>query len=190
MTVSLITTCFNRANTIERTIQSVLSQDHNNVEYIIIDGASIDGSAEIIGRYSDRITHFVSEPDNGMYEAINKGIRLASGDIIGLIHSDDEFYSTTILSKIVTVFEQSGADIIYGNGIFVDMYNPRKIIRNWISGKYKRTKVKQGWLPLHPTVYARREVFEQCGLYDESYKIAADSDMLVRMLYNHHFKVY
>ncbi|MDR1985274.1 MAG: glycosyltransferase [Prevotellaceae bacterium] len=190
MTVSLITTCFNRANTIERTIQSVLSQDHNNVEYIVIDGASTDGSAEIIERYSDRITHFVSEPDNGMYEAINKGIRLASGDIIGLIHSDDEFYSQTILSKIDAAFEQSGADIVYGNGIFVDMNNPRKIIRNWISGKYKRTKVKQGWLPLHPTVYAKREVFEQCRLYDESYKIAADSDMLVRMLYNHHFKVY
>jgi glycosyltransferase len=190
MTISLITTCFNRANTIERTIQSVLSQDHNNVEYIVIDGASTDGSAEIIERYFDRITHFVSEPDNGMYEAINKGIRLASGDIIGLIHSDDEFYSKTVLSKIDAAFEQSGADIIYGNGIYVAINNRTKIIRNWESGEYRKEKIKRGWLPLHPTVYAKREVFEQCGLYDESYKIAADSDMLVRMLYNHHFKVH
>jgi glycosyltransferase len=189
MTISLITTCYNRASTIESAIQSVLSQSYGDVEYIIIDGASSDGSLEIINRYAGRVAHIVSEPDSGMYEAINKGIRLATGDIIGLLHSDDVFYSPTVLSKIADTFGQTHADIVYGNGIFVDPDNPDKIVRNWISGTYQPEKVKQGWLPLHPTVYVRREIFSQCGLYDESYKIAADSDMLVRLLYDYRFNV-
>jgi glycosyltransferase len=115
---------------------------------------------------------------------------LATGDVIGLLHSDDEFYSTETLSKITDAFIQSDADIIYGNGIFVDAHHPEKIIRNWMSGAYKRENVKRGWLPLHPTVYVKRKVFERCGLYDESYKIAADSDMLVRLLYDYQFKVH
>jgi glycosyltransferase len=190
MTISLITTCHNRKKTIENTIKSVLSQDYGKVEYIVVDGASTDGSLEIINCYDKQIAHIISEPDKGMYQAINKGIRLATGDIIGLMHSDDEFYSTKVLSKIAAIFEQTQADIIYGNGIYVNVDKPEKIVRKWISGSYERKKIKQGWLPLHPTVYVRRNVFEQCGLYEESYKIAADSDMLIKMLFIHHFKVY
>jgi glycosyltransferase len=190
MTITLITTCYNRAATIERTIQSAISQDYHNIEYIVIDGASTDGSMDIINRYSGHFSHIVSEADNGMYQAINKGVRLATGDIIGLLHSDDIFYSADVLSKVVDAFRRNRADIVYGNGIFVSPDNPDKIVRNWIGGEYNRENVKRGWLPLHPTVYVKREVYEQCGLYDESYKIAADSDMLVRILYTHRFNVY
>jgi glycosyltransferase len=189
MTISLVTTCYNRAATIERTIRSVISQDYEHVEYIVIDGASTDGSMDIINRYSGYISRIVSEPDTGMYQAINKGILLSTGDVIGLLHSDDVFYSDDAVSKIADAFDRSRADIVYGNGIYVSPDNPDKTVRNWISGEYKRDNVKHGWLPLHPTVYARRTVYEQCGQYDESYQIAADSDMLVRMLYDHQFEV-
>jgi glycosyltransferase len=189
MTISLITTCYNRVTTIERTIRSAISQDYKDIEYIVIDGASKDGSMDIINRYSGHISHVVSESDNGMYQAINKGIRLATGDVIGLLHSDDVFYSADVLSKVADTFSRSRADIIYGDGIFVSPDNPHKTVRNWIGGEYKRENVKRGWLPLHPTVYVKRKVYEQCGLYNESYKIAADSDMLVRILYYHHFNV-
>jgi glycosyltransferase len=190
MTISLITACFNRSKTIERTIQSVLSQNYSNIEYIIIDGASTDGSIEIIKCYAGKIAHFHSDPDNNMYEAINKGIRLATGDVVGLLHSDDVFYATDVLTKIADAFKQHNVDIVYGNGIFVDKEEPQRTIRNWISGEYNRQKIKRGWLPLHPTVYAKRSVLEQCGLYNESYKIASDSDMLIKMLFINHFKVH
>jgi glycosyltransferase len=189
MIISLITTCYNRVSTVERTIQSVISQDYSDIEYILIDGASKDGSMDIINRYSGHISHVVSESDNGMYQAINKGIRLATGDVIGLLHSDDVFYSADVLSNVAEAFSRNKADIVYGNGIFVSPDNPHKIVRNWIGGEYKKENVKRGWLPLHPTVYVKRKVYEQCGLYDESYKIAADSDMLVRILYYYQFNV-
>lgn len=190
MKVSVITACYNRKKSIRDSIESVLSQSYPNIEYIVVDGASRDGSVEIIRSYSDKITTFISEPDKGMYEAINKGIRLATGDIVGLMHSDDTFYDSGVLSKIAKAFEQNQTDIVYGNGIYVDENNPKKVVRDWISGDYTKKKMKHGWLPLHPTVYVRREVFEKVGLYDESYRIAADSDMLVRMLYKNDFKVY
>lgn len=190
MKISIITTCFNREKSIRDTIESVLSQTYPEVEYIIVDGASKDSSVEIIRSYGDEITTFISEPDKGMYEAINKGIGLATGDIIGLMHSDDTFYDSEIVSKIAKAFEQNQPDIVYGNGIYVDENNHEKLVRNWISGNYNKKKMKRGWLPLHPTVYVKREVFEKIGLYDESYRIAADSDMLVRMLYNNNFNVY
>lgn len=190
MKITLVTACYNRSRTIGNTIESVLAQDYPRVEYIVVDGASADGSLNIIRQYESRIDRIISEPDGGMYEAINKGIRAATGDIVGLLHSDDEFYSSGTLSKIADAFALSGADIVYGNGIFIAADNSGKIVRDWISGQYKRKNVKRGWLPLHPTVYAKREVFGACGLYDESYKIAADSDMLVRMFYERDFRIH
>ena len=190
MKITIVTACYNRFRTIGDTMESVLAQDYPHVEYIVVDGASTDGSADVIQTCASRIARVISEPDGGMYEAINKGIRAASGDIVGLLHSDDEFYSLRILSNIAEAFTLSDADIVYGNGIYVASNDSEKIVRDWISGCYGREKVKRGWLPLHPTVYAKREVFDTCGLYDESYRIAADSDMLVRMFYEHDFKVH
>ena len=148
MKVSIITSCYNRAATIRGAIESVLAQDYNDIEFIVVDGSSTDGSLDIIREYADRISIIISEPDHGMYEAINKGIRVATGEIIGLLHSDDT----------------------------------NKVVRNWIGGGYRLWKVRHGWLPLHPTCYIRRDVMMRQGLYNESYKIAADSDLLVRYL--------
>jgi len=188
MKVTLITSCFNREKTIADTISSVLKQNYDDIEYIIVDGMSKDSSMKIIqSAIKDNPHHFnikvISEPDHGMYEAINKGIRIASGDVIGLVHSDDFLYDDTVISKVVKCFEETNADIVYGNGMFVQENNTSKVVRRWISGNYSRWKVRLGWLPLHPTCYIKKEMMDHEGLYDESYRIAADTDLLVRYLY-------
>lgn len=184
MKVSVITTCFNRAATVRGTIESVLSQTHPDIEYIIVDGASTDGTPEIINEYKDRVARIISEPDGGMYEGINKGLRAATGDIIGLVHSDDFLYDGGVIGRVARRFEACSPDIVYGNGIYVDHNDTTVIRRDWISGRYTKGKVRRGWLPLHPTVYVTREWIGRCGLYDERYKIAADTDWLLRSLHD------
>lgn len=190
MKVSIITTCFNREATIAQAIESVLAQDYPNIEYIVVDGASNDNSLAIINRYKNKISKIISEPDKGMYEAINKGLRAATGDIIGLVHSDDFLYATNTISRMVAAFEHTDADFVYGNGLFVNPEDTNKVIRNWIGGSYSKWKVKHGWLPLHPTCYIKKSCIDRLGMYNESYKIAADSDFLVRYLYEADLKVY
>ena len=194
MKVSIITSCYNRAETIQGAIESVLAQDYPDIEYIVVDGASKDGSVETIRRMMNderwkKSFKFISEADHGMYEAINKGIKMATGDIIGLVHSDDFLFDDHVISDVVAQFEASGADFVYGDGVYVNAVNIRKPVRNWIGGPYYRWKVACGWLPLHPTCYIRRDVMMREGLYDESYKIAADTDLLVRYLYKARLKV-
>lgn len=189
MKVSIITSCFNRKETIRGAIESVLAQDYQDIEYIVVDGASTDNSLDIINEYKERIDIIVSEPDHGMYEAINKGIRMATGEIIGLVHSDDFLYDNHVITDVVRKFEETGADFIYGDGVFVNNQDIQKPVRNWIGGFYCRWKVRCGWLPLHPTCYIKRDVMLREGLYDESFKIAADTDLLVRYLYKVHLKV-
>lgn len=168
--------------TIRNAIESVLAQDYPDIEYIVVDGASTDGSFGIIKEYEGRIAKIVSEPDGGMYEAINKGFCLATGNIIGLLHSDDFFYNSHVVSSIVERMENTGAEFLYGNGLFVNSEHTNKVIRNWRSGRYKLWKVRNGWLPLHPTCYIRKETIDKRGLYNETYKIAADTDFLLRYL--------
>ncbi|MDR0940065.1 MAG: glycosyltransferase [Mediterranea sp.] len=189
MKVSIITSCFNREATIGDTVESVLAQTHPNIEYIVVDGASKDRSLDVIRRYGDRIAKVISEPDHGMYEAINKGIRAATGDVVGLMHSDDMFYSASVVGRIVEEMERTGAELVYGNGVFVDAQDTSRVIRDWRSGSFDRRKMRRGWLPLHPTVYVRRECIECLGGYDESYRIAADSDFLVRYMYEGELRV-
>ena len=192
MKVSIITSSYNRVNTIRGCIESVLAQDYPDIEYIIVDGVSTDGSIEVIkdaiAGHEDRVK-FVSEPDRGMYEDINKGIRMAKGDVIGLCHSDDFVYARDTVSHVVKKMEETGCDFLYADGIFVNERNTRKVVRKWIGGRYARWKVRCGWLPLHPTCYIRRDVMMKHGLYDESYKIAADTNLLVDYLYNCNLKV-
>lgn len=189
MKVSIITSCFNRKETIRGAIESVLAQDYQDIEYIVVDGASTDNSLDIINEYKERIDIIVSEPDHGMYEAINKGIRMATGEIIGLVHSDDFLYDNHVISDIVNIFEETKADFVYGDGVYVNSDDTTKLVRNWIGGQYYRWKVGMGWLPLHPTCYIRRDVMLREGLYDETYHIAADTDLLVRYLYKAQLKV-
>lgn len=194
MKVSIITSCYNRAGTISGAIESVLAQDYHDIEYVIVDGASKDDSVavieEAIKNLPENVTvKFISEPDHGMYEAINKGIKMATGDIIGLVHSDDFLYDSHVITDVVRKFEDTGAEFVYGDGVYVNAENINKPVRNWIGGPYYRWKVRCGWLPLHPTCYIKREVMLREGLYDESYKIAADTDLLVRYLYKAKLKV-
>lgn len=203
MKVSIITSCYNRQATIADAILSVLAQDYPEIEYIVVDGSSTDGSVEAIQKENVRCKtaefvaahplftfKYISEADHGMYEAINKGIQMATGDIIGLVHSDDFLYDSHVISDVVKAFEETGADFVYGDGIYVDYHKTDKMVRNWRGGAYHRWKVRCGWLPLHPTCYIRRDVMMREGLYDESFKIAADSDLLVRYLYKAHMKVH
>ncbi len=196
MKISIITSCFNRVDTVCEAMGSVLSQNYPNIEYIVVDGASSDGSVEAIRNFENIIKSekfkkdhpgfsfiFISEPDGGMYEAINKGVNMATGDVIGLVHSDDFLYDNNVLSDIAKTIKDTNADFVYGDGVFVKYQNPRKMVRNWRGGSYYRWKVACGWLPLHPTCYIRRDVMLKEGLYDESFKIAADTDLLVRYLY-------
>jgi len=187
MKVSIITSCFNRETTIRNAIESVLSQDYADIEYIIIDGASTDRSLDIINEYKDRVDKIVSEPDGGMYEAINKGIRLATGEIIGLVHSDDVLYDEHTISDVVRKVEETNAEFLYADGIYYNDYG--KPIRKWIGGKYSRIKTKLAWLPLHTTTYIKKDVYEKYGLYNESYKIAADTDLLIRLLHDNDIRV-
>lgn len=186
MKITIITVCYNRKATIEKAIKSVLEQDYHDIEYIIVDGNSKDGTKEIIESYRDRISEYISEPDKGMYDAINKGINLASGEVIGLMHSDDEFYDSKTISKIVAEFKKSEtADGIYGNGIYVSNDTEERLIRNRIGGIFSLNKIKRGWLPLHPTVYLKKSIIDQYGLYNLDFKIASDTEFLLRYLYKY-----
>lgn len=195
MKITIITSCFNRASTLEGAIKSVLEQDYPEIEYIIVDGASKDGSLDVIKKYEEYCKskdyvgkhpsfsfRYMSEPDNGMYEGINKGLRMATGDVVGLVHSDDFLFSNHTISDLVDEFKKTGADFVYGDGLFVNAKDISIPVRNWIGGEYRLWKVRHGWLPLHPTCYIRREVMLKKGFYNETYKIAADSDLLFRYL--------
>lgn len=187
MKVSVITACYNRASTIEGAMRSVFAQDYGSIEYVIVDGASTDGSVDVIESViKDAPTNvevkFISERDSGMYEAINKGIAMATGDAIALCHSDDTLFDSHVISDYVKRFEETDADMIYADGLFVDADNPSKVIRHWIGGNYTKWKVRHGWLPLHPTCYIKKDFMQKAGLYDTKYKIAADSELLVRYL--------
>jgi glycosyltransferase involved in cell wall biosynthesis len=191
MKVSIITICYNRKSTIENALKSVLGQDYSNIEYIVIDGNSTDGTKEIIESYYGKITKYISEPDQGMYDAINKGLHLATGDIVGLMHSDDEFYDRSVVSKIVRAFEKlPNIDAVYGDGIYVSNDDEQKIIRNRIGGAFDFKKIEWGWLPLHPTVYMKKSIIEKYGYYNLDFTIASDTEFLLRYLFQHKINIF
>jgi len=180
--ISIIVAVLNNADYIETTIKSVLYQKHKNIEFIVIDGGSTDETLSILNRYGDKIDILVSEKDEGIYDALNKGIKLSCGDIIGILHSDDMYVSDTVLSKIVEIFLSRNADLVYGDLVYFSKTNPNKIVRYWRSGKFNKSKLRRGWMPPHPTVFARKEVYKQYGMFDVSFKISADYDFLLRIL--------
>lgn len=190
MRITIITVCYNRKATIEKAIKSVLSQNYHDIEYIIIDGNSKDGTQQVIESYKDRISQYISEPDKGMYDAINKGLKLATGDVIGLMHSDDEFYDTKAISRIAARFNHDATiEGIYGDGVYVTNDAEERLVRDRIGGVFSLKKVKGGWLPLHPTVYLKRSILEKHGLYNLDFKIASDTEFLLRYLYKYKIKM-
>lgn len=190
MKVSVITACYNSEKTIESAIQSVLSQEDIELEYIIIDGMSKDRTVEIVKSYGDKISVFISEPDKGIYDALNKGIHLASGDIVGFLHSDDFYFDTKSLKRIVDKYNaDSSLQGVYGDLIYVSADDTNKVIRNWKSGEYKEDMFKRGWMPPHPTLYARKSVYEQYGSFRLDLKIAADYESMLRYIHKNKIKL-
>lgn len=186
MRITIITVCYNRKATIEKAIKSVLAQNYHDIEYIIIDGNSTDGTKEIIESYRDKISKYISEPDKGMYDAINKGFQLATGDVIGLMHSDDEFFDRKAVTRIAARFEyEPNIDGVYGDGVYVSNDKNERLIRDRIGGFFSLKRIKAGWLPLHPTVYLKKSVIDQHGLYNLDFKIASDTEFLLRYLYKY-----
>ena len=185
MKISIITVSFNSAETIKDTIKSVLAQTYSDIEYIIVDGGSKDGTLDVIKRYADRIQRVVSEPDQGIYDAMNKGIKLATGDVIGILNSDDFYENEGVISLIADAFSTSGAGVVFGDLVFVDRKDVNCIRRYYSSKKFRPWKLRIGWMPPHPATFVRASVYEKVGAYALNYKIAADCEMFVRMLLVH-----
>jgi len=182
MKISVVTAVYNRRKTIAEAIESVQAQTYAHIEHVIQDGASSDGTLDIIRSTLDSGTTLESAPDHGIYDAVNRGITRASGDVIGLMHSDDVFANPDVIHKIADVFEDPDVDGVYGDLHYVSDATPSRIIRHWQSGAYTPDRLKRGWMPPHPTLYLRRGVFDKWGLYDTSYRIAADYDAMLRYL--------
>lgn len=180
--ISIITVVWNNKETIKDAIESVIEQTYENIEYIIIDGASKDGTINIIHQYKDRISTLVSEPDRGIYDGLNKGISLATGDVIGFLHSDDVYASENIIALIAKEFENSAIDGVYGDLIYTPKNDTSKVLRYWKSQPFNIKILKSGWMPAHPTLFLKREVYQKFGTFDLNFRIAADYDYMLRIL--------
>ena len=182
MKISIITGCFNSEKHIASAIESVTSQSYKNIEYIIIDGGSTDKTNNIISSYSNKISKHISEPDDGIYDAMNKGIKLATGDLIGILNSDDYYKDNHVIEKIAQVYKQYNTDCIYSNIDYVNHTRDDMIIRKWVSGPYKPNSFKKGWHPAHPGFFVKNEIFDKFGNYDITYEVAADFELMLRFL--------
>jgi glycosyltransferase involved in cell wall biosynthesis len=181
--ISIITVCLNSAATMRDAIESVLSQTYEDVEYIVVDGGSTDRTMSIVREYEGRIAKIVSEPDKGIYDAMNKGIRLATGDVVGILNSDDFFEDPRVLQDVAASFKsQSATDVVFGDVVFVRPGDLSEVVRFYGASHFEPWKLRFGWMPPHPATFIRRRVYEKAGLYETSYKIAADYEMFVRLL--------
>ena len=189
MKISLITPSYNSAVTIAHTVESIITQNYSDLEYLIIDGGSKDDTAKIVASYQDKIKiNFISEPDRGIYDAMNKGIRMASGEVIGILNSDDIFYDNNVLSSIANAFADKKIEVVYGDiKYFSDDIN--KIKRYWKTGEYKSGKLNNGWIIPHPALFVRKSVYERCGLYNIDFKIAGDYEFILRILKKYHLNL-
>jgi glycosyltransferase len=192
MKVSIITVVYNNKDTIKDAIESVLNQTYKNItkeskafEYIIIDGASTDGTVEVIKSYGNKIDKFISEKDNGIYDAMNKGVKLATGDIVGILNSDDFYAANDIIEKVVNEFIEKKVDSVYGDLVYVDAKNTDNIVRYWKSKPFKEGLFQRGWHPAHPTFFVRREIYDKYGVFNLDFKIAADYELMLRFLQKH-----
>ena len=177
MKISIITSVYNNKETIEDAINSVLAQSYENIEYIVIDGGSSDGTLDIIEKYKDKISTFISEPDKGIYDGLNKGVSLVTGDVVAFLHSDDIYASDNIIKEIVEEFRSSGADGVYGDLVYTPKEDTSKVLRYWKSKKFDISLLKQGWMPAHPTLFLKKSVYDTYGKFDLSFKIAGDYDL-------------
>lgn len=188
MRISIITATYNSASTIRDTLESVNAQTYPDIEHIIVDGASKDNTLDLVKKYGKRVSLIISEPDKGIYDAMNKGIKAATGDVIGILNSDDFFTSDDIISAIVFAFENNDIDAVYGDVHYVNPENLNKCVRYYSSAVFKPSLFKFGLMPAHPSFYVKRSCYEKYGVYSLDYQIASDFDLLIRFLYTHKIK--
>lgn len=182
MKVSIITVSYNSIKTINETISSVLNQTYPNIEYIIIDGVSNDGTLDIVNSFNNRITKIISEPDKGIYDAMNKGIKIATGDIIGILNSDDLYVHNKIIEEIASEFLNDNClDILYGDLVYVDKYDTSVVKRKWVSCPYYINFFENGNVPPHPSLFVKKEIYNEIGLFNTSLKFAADYEFMLRL---------
>jgi len=185
MKVSIITVVLNNRDYVGDCLRSVLVQDYRDIEHIIVDGGSTDGTIDVIRKFDGRISQFINEPDYGMYDALNKGIRLATGEVIGILHSDDFYEHPRVIEGVVNILEGEKLDSCYGDLLYVSKNDPEKVIRYWKSSPYKPGQFRSGWMPPHCTFFVKRAIYERHGLFRTDLKIAADYELMLRFLEKH-----
>lgn len=190
MKISIITIVYNRKHCIADCIESVSSQNYPDIEHVIIDGGSTDGTCEIIERYKHQLPVYISEKDKGIFDALNKGIKNSTGDIIGILNSDDIFYNKDAISKVAKAFKQSSAHLVYAKGMFVDANNFNKVKRLYPSKPYQAKYLQYGWIPLHTTIFVKKEIFALYGGYNPGFTIASDYEISLRWFQNEEIKKY
>lgn len=184
--VSIITVTFDSSSTIGDTLESVRKQTYNNIEHIVVDGCSCDNTLDIVRSYP-HVRKCLCEKDRGVYDAMNKGLQMATGDIIGILNSDDFYSSSDIIAKVVNVFEKTNVKTVYGDLQYVHCKQVNQVMRNWVSGNFKPTSFKFGWMPPHPSFFVKKEVYEKVGPFNLSFQCAADYEMMLRILYKYRF---
>ena len=189
MKLSIITVCYNSVATLRDTIESVLAQDYPQIEHIIVDGGSTDGTLELIEEFASKadskIVRWISEPDQGIYDAMNKGVQLASGDVIGFLNSDDVYTYFYAVSELMGALKKNHVDCVFADLVYVDPNNTQKILRYYHSGRFRPSQFRWGWMPAHPTFFAKRTLFDRVGPFSLDFQIAADYELLIRMLWVH-----
>lgn len=187
-TVSVITVCYNSAKTLGRALQSVADQDYPNVEHIVIDGASSDATADILDRFRHGLAQVVSEPDKGIYDAMNKGLQRAGGDIIAFLNADDHYATQHVLSSVVAQMTEHGLDALLGDVAFFHEARPDRVTRRYRSDRFHPGRLAWGWMPAHPALFLRREVVRKAGLFKTDYRIAGDFEYIIRVFHGRHLR--
>jgi glycosyltransferase involved in cell wall biosynthesis len=185
MKISVITIAYNSGATIESTIRSVISQRHSPVEYLIVDGGSSDQTLAVVQRYTPHITRWVSEPDRGIYDAMNKGIAMSTGEIIGILNSDDYYADDRVLTDVAAMFASTGCEALYADLVYVDRRDTSRILRTWRAGAYRHGRFRSGWMPPHPTFFVKKSCYDRLGLYNLSLRSAADYELMLRFIHRH-----
>ncbi|MFN7120029.1 MAG: glycosyltransferase family 2 protein [Saprospiraceae bacterium] len=185
MKISIVTATYNSAATLRDTIESIQNQQYSNIEYLVIDGCSKDDTVAIAKAYPDLVSHLVSEPDKGIYDAMNKGIARATGDVVGILNSDDFYAHERVLAQVAKAFEKPHIDAVYGDLQYVQAEQPNQIVRHWRAGDFHYKQFRYGWMPPHPTFFVRRELYDKYGVFDTSFRSAADYELMLRFLYKH-----
>lgn len=187
--ITIITAVYNRSDIVAEALDSILKQVYPHIELLLVDGGSTDGTLDVLGRYANQIDKIISEPDEGIYDALNKGLQHASGDVIGFLHADDVFADCNALARVAEAFSDPMLDAVYGDLVYIGSDKPELVVRHWVSGEFSTEKLRKGWMLPHPTLYLRREVYQRLGGFDKRYQIAADYDFIIRLLSEENLRV-